>query len=206
MTEARFTPDQTAPDADAATSRQRMRVNPRAVIAAIIFLAIIGLAIWYLARPEPLLLQGEVESTRADIAARVSSRLVKVPVKRRRDAAGATLLVIDNPRLVAQQHEAEAEKLVADAELARINVGTRAEIIAQRRAGIDRAVAARDGIHARIAEIIARGELTTWRAARVVGDHDLNTFLVRADPVEAAAADLQPGMTVWLEPASRAAR
>jgi hypothetical protein len=33
-------------------------------------LAIIGLAIWYLARPEPLLAQGEVESTRIDIAAR----------------------------------------------------------------------------------------------------------------------------------------
>jgi HlyD family secretion protein len=49
--------------------------------------------------------------------------------------------VIDNPELVAQLHEAEAEKLVADAELARINVGTRAEIIAQREAEIDRAAA-----------------------------------------------------------------
>jgi hypothetical protein len=39
----------------------------------------------------------------------------------------------------------------------------------------------------------------------VVGDHDLNTFLVRADPVVPAAA-LQPGMTVWLEPASRSVR
>jgi hypothetical protein len=47
--------------------------------------------------------------------------------------------VIDNPELVAQLHEAEAEKLVADAELARINVGTRVEIIAQRKAEIDRA-------------------------------------------------------------------
>jgi HlyD family secretion protein len=44
--------------------------------------------------------------------------------------------VIDNPELVAQLHEAEAEKLVADAELARINVGTRSEIIAQRKAEI----------------------------------------------------------------------
>jgi hypothetical protein len=38
----------------------------------------------------------------------------------------------------------------------------------------------------------------------VVGDHDLNAFLVRADPVK--AADLQPGMTVSLEPASRSLR
>jgi len=39
------------------------------------------------------------------------------------------------------------------------------------------------------------------RGARVVGDHDLNTFLVRADPAAPATA-LQPGMTVWLERAS----
>ena len=32
-------------------------------------------------------------------------------------------MVIENPELVAQLHEAEAEKSVADAELARINVG-----------------------------------------------------------------------------------
>jgi HlyD family secretion protein len=100
------------------------------------------LAIWYLARPEPLLVQGEVESTRIDMAARVSGRLAKIAVVRGQDAAaGATLLVIDNPELVAQLHEAEAEKLVAGAELARINVGTRSEIVAQRKAEIDRATA-----------------------------------------------------------------
>ncbi len=126
----------------AGAARRGPGINPRTVITAVIFLAIIGLAIWYLARPEPLLVQGEVESTRIDIAARVSGRLAKVPVKRGEDlATGATLLVIDNPELVAQLHEAEAAKLVADAELARINVGTRAEIIAQRKAEIDRATA-----------------------------------------------------------------
>ena len=54
-------------------------------------------------------------------------------------AAGATLLVIDNPELVAELGQAKAEKTVADAELQRINVGTRPEIIAQRKAEIDRA-------------------------------------------------------------------
>ena len=97
------------------------RLNPRAVITGAIFLAVIGLAIWYLARPEPLLVQGEVESTRIDIAARVSGRLAKFPVVRGQDvAAQTTLLVIDNPELVAELHEAEPGKLVADAELARI--------------------------------------------------------------------------------------
>jgi len=134
--------DRRAIESSAATARPRPRLNPRAVITWGIFAVIIGLAIWYMARPEPLLVQGEVQSTRVDIAARVSGRLAKIAVARGEDvAAGATLLVIDNPELVAQLREAEAEKLVADAELARINVGTRAEIVAQRKAEIDRATA-----------------------------------------------------------------
>ena len=53
-------------------------------------------------------------------------------------------------------------------------------------------------IDSRIAEIVPRGEFATWRAARAVGDYDLNTFLIRADPIGAADA-IQPGMTVWLD-------
>jgi HlyD family secretion protein len=142
VSEPRPALDPAAGPSDAARSRQIRRLNPRAVITGVLFLAIIGLAIWYLARPEPLLVQGEAESTRIDIAARVSGRLARIAVARGQNvAAGATLLVIDNPELVAELREAEAEKLVADAELARINVGTRPEIIALRKAEIDRASA-----------------------------------------------------------------
>ena len=67
---------------------------------------------------------------------------MKIAVARGQNVeAGATLLVIENPELVAELHQAEAEKLVADAELERIKVGTRPEIIAQRKAEIDRAAA-----------------------------------------------------------------
>ncbi len=52
-------------------------------------------------------------------------------------------------------------------------------------------------IEARIDEIVPRGEFATWRAARAVGDYDLNTFLLRVDPV-GAVEGLKPGMTVWL--------
>jgi len=51
------------------------------------------------------------------------------------------LLVIDNPELIAELHEAEAATLVADAELQRITVGTRADIVAQRTAEIESATA-----------------------------------------------------------------
>ena len=56
-----------------------------------------------------------------------------------------------------------------------------------------------DGRHiqARVTEFRPLGEFATWRAARAVGDHDLNSFRLRLDPVE-AEDKLQPGMTVWL--------
>jgi HlyD family secretion protein len=120
--------DRAATDASA-TARRGVRLNPRAVITGVLFVAIIGLAIWCLARPEPLLVQGESGEQRIDIAARVSGRLAKIAVSRGQNvAAGATLLVTDNPELVAELRQAEAEKTVADAELQRIKVGTRAEI------------------------------------------------------------------------------
>jgi HlyD family secretion protein len=55
-----------------------------------------------------------------------------------------------------------------------------------------------NAIEARVTELRPLGEFATWRAARAVGDHDLNSFLVRADPLK-ANEELEPGMTVWLE-------
>jgi HlyD family secretion protein len=52
-------------------------------------------------------------------------------------------------------------------------------------------------IAARVTELRPLGEFATWRAARAVGDHDLNSFRLRLDPVTAVSG-LQPGMTVWL--------
>ena len=52
-------------------------------------------------------------------------------------------------------------------------------------------------IEARIAEIIPHGEFASGRADYAVGDYDLNTFLIRADPI-GGAEGLQPGLMVWL--------
>jgi HlyD family secretion protein len=87
-----------------------------------------------------LLVQSEAESTRVDIGARVFGRLAKIAVARGQNVPpSAILLVIDNPELLAEMRQAEAEKTVADAELQRIKVGTRPEIVAQGKAEIDRA-------------------------------------------------------------------
>jgi HlyD family secretion protein len=52
-------------------------------------------------------------------------------------------------------------------------------------------------IPAKVTELRRLGDFATWRAARAVGDHDLNTFAVRADPTSQVDG-LEPGMTVWI--------
>ena len=52
-------------------------------------------------------------------------------------------------------------------------------------------------VNAKLVELRDLGEFAVWRAARATGDHDLNTFFLRIDPV-AAAPDVSPGQTVWL--------
>ena len=52
-------------------------------------------------------------------------------------------------------------------------------------------------VSAKVSEMRRLGDFATWRAARAVGDHDLNTFSVRADPVDTVEG-LEPGVTVWI--------
>jgi HlyD family secretion protein len=111
-------------------------------ILAIVIIAIAALSIWYLVRPDPLLLQGEVDATRLDIAARIDGRVADIPVTRGENvAAGAVLVRIDNPENIAKREQAAAGKVVADAQLANINAGTRPEVIAARKAALERAQA-----------------------------------------------------------------
>jgi HlyD family secretion protein len=54
-------------------------------------------------------------------------------------AAGAVLVKIDNPETIAKQAQSVAAKVVAEAQLANIRAGTRAEVIAARKAAQERA-------------------------------------------------------------------
>ncbi|MBV8428348.1 MAG: HlyD family efflux transporter periplasmic adaptor subunit, partial [Hyphomicrobiales bacterium] len=55
-----------------------------------------------------------------------------------------------------------------------------------------------DRVMARVTELRPLGEFAVWRAARAVGDHDINSFFVRADPI-GDLQGLEPGMTVWID-------
>jgi HlyD family secretion protein len=53
-------------------------------------------------------------------------------------------------------------------------------------------------IKAVVTELRPLGVFATWQAERVIGDHDRNTLRLRLDP-QGRPADLEPGMTVWIE-------
>ncbi len=113
-----------------------------AMIVGVVVAAIAVLSIWYLVRGEPLLVQGEVDATRLDLAARVDGRVADIPVARGQNVgAGAVLVRIDNPETLAKNEQALAAKVVAAAQLANIKAGTRAEVIAARKAAYERAQA-----------------------------------------------------------------
>ena len=113
-----------------------------ALVVALIVAAIVGLSLWYLVQPQPLIIQGEADATRVDIAARVDGRVGERPIERGDNvAAGQLLYKIDNPELLTKLKEAEAGLAVASAQLANILAGTRAEIIDERKAAVENASA-----------------------------------------------------------------
>src|SRR6201981_1613702 len=113
------------------------------IIVAIVALVVVGLSTFYLLRPVPLLVQGEVDATRLDIAARVDGRVKEIPVERGQNVpANAVLVRIDNPETVAKREQMRTAAAVAEAQLANVLVGTRVETIAAKKAEMERAEAA----------------------------------------------------------------
>lgn len=124
------------------TTQRTRHPSAAAIIVAVLFVAMIGLSIWYLTRREPLVVQGEVQSRTSDLAARVDGRIARIVVARSQVVKqGAPLIYIDNPELLAKERQSEAALGVAEAELARVRAGFRAETIAVRKAEVERAEA-----------------------------------------------------------------
>src|SRR6201990_1150834 len=103
------------------------------IIVGMVAVAVAALSVFYLLRPEPLLVQGEVDATRLDLAARVDGRVKEIPVERGQNvAANAVLVRIDNPETLAKHEQMKAAKAVVDAPLANVLVGTRGASIGAR--------------------------------------------------------------------------
>src|SRR4029077_773867 len=85
--------------------------------------------------------------------------------------AKAMLVRIDNPETVAKHEQAVATKVVAAAQLANINVGTRPEVIAARKASLERAQAAlvlAQQTHERVRQLAERGNAPQARLDQAI--------------------------------------
>jgi HlyD family secretion protein len=143
-------------------------------IVGLVAAAIVALSIWYLIHPEPLIVQGEVDATRFDIAARVDGRVSEVLVTRGQNvASGAVLVKIDNPETLAKRDQAVAAKAVAQAQLVNIDAGTRAEVIAARKAALELAQASvtlAQKTYDRVSQLVARGNAPQSKLDQVTDD------------------------------------
>jgi HlyD family secretion protein len=148
-----------------------------AAIVTVILATIVGLSIWYLARPELLIVQGEADATRIDIAARVDGRVGKRPVERGQNVtAGQLLFEIDNPELVTKWRQAQAGVDVAKAQLANILVGTRVEVIDQKKAALESAQSnfqLADKTYARIKDLAGTGNAPLQRLDEVTNSREV---------------------------------
>src|SRR5215475_10082548 len=136
---------QGSPEAANAGQEKSARAATRApsIIVGVVAAVVAALSVFYLLRPEPLLVQGEADATRLDIAARVDGRVKEIPVQRGQNVpANAVLVRIDNPETVAKLEQMKTAKVVAAAQLANVLVGTRVETIAAKKAEMERAQAA----------------------------------------------------------------
>jgi HlyD family secretion protein len=131
-----------APNAEQAKNRRPATRIP-SIVVGIIAAVVVALSLFYLLRPEPLLVQGEADATRLDIAARVDGRVKEIPAERGQNVpANAVLARVDNPETIAKLEQMRAAMAVAEAQLANVLVGTRAEVVAARKAELERVQAA----------------------------------------------------------------
>ncbi|MDQ0390884.1 HlyD family secretion protein [Labrys monachus] len=85
-------------------------------------------------------------------------------------------------------HERWFTFTIREDRLAGITIGTPLELLTARG----------ETLQTRVTELRPLGEFAVWRAARAVGDHDVNSFLVRADPTRGTPT-VEAGMTVWID-------
>jgi HlyD family secretion protein len=131
-----------APNAAQETVGRPVTRTPSIIVGTVAAI-VVALSLFYLLRTEPLLVQGEADATRLDIAARVDGRVKEIPVERGQSVpANAVLVKIDNPETVAKHEQMRTAKAVAEAQLANVLAGTRVETIAARKAEMERAQAA----------------------------------------------------------------
>src|SRR6186997_1125616 len=78
---------------DGQEKKTRSVTRTPSIIVGIVAAIVVALSVFYLLRREPLLVQGEADATRLDIAARVDGRVKEIPVERGQNVPAGAVLV-----------------------------------------------------------------------------------------------------------------
>ena len=81
------TKNESTPKAPEAGGEKNTLARTPSIIVGLVATIVVALSLFYLLRPEPLLVQGEADATRLDIAAQVDGRVKEVPVERGQNVA-----------------------------------------------------------------------------------------------------------------------
>ncbi len=166
--------------------------SARSAVLPFVFLAVLALvvsgAVWWVTRPGPLLIQGEVAAPRVDVSARVSGRVSEVTSDLGATVdTGASLVTLTNPQLVTAHAAAASGLEVARASEAAAGA-TRPELIRVREA--DLALAQADLQLAQ--EQISRDTELSQQGLRPQAqlDQSIRNFETATRRIEAAQAQL----------------
>jgi len=132
----------------------------------VVALAAAVAAFWVAIRPQPLIVQGEVEATRVDLAPRVSGRVKKLNAEVGDTVkAGEAVIELESPQLQASLVSAEAALLVAKADRDRV-YATRRETIDARKAELEKAqsdIVLAEQVYSRQKQLLQSGDAPQQR-------------------------------------------
>jgi len=176
------------------------------IVGCLVLLSIFSVATWLLVHPSPEILQGEVEATQVDVAAKIPGRVGAVNVREgQRVRKGQLLVTLDSPEIRAKLAQATAAENAASAQRDKADRGAREEEIRGARELWQRAERAADlaeKTFRRVDRLSADGVLpaqkrdeaeANWKASRDAANaakarYDMAVAGARAEDREAAGA------------------
>lgn len=107
-------------------------MNKKRLFLTITILTIIlGGLLFIVTRPEPTIIQGEVETQNVDVSSKIAGRIQKIRVKKGdKVKTGQILVELDTPEINAKAEQSSATLELAMAENQKVNTGARQEQIA----------------------------------------------------------------------------
>lgn len=106
--------------------------NLRMVLFVLAALGVLAAAGWFLYKPAPRYLQGEIEAAESDLSAKVAGRVASLAVEEgQKVKRGQILAILESPEIEAKLRQAKAAEQAADARKEKADSGAREEEIRQ---------------------------------------------------------------------------